>query len=83
MDGAYVVHLLRVTPDLQKFLRADVSGGPRELHARVDIPVGRDVTERVAGAARQSVQIAVIHRPGRRAELLHVPYQVSIPKDLL
>ena len=52
---AHIIHLLRVPPDVQKLLLAHVSGRQRELHAGKDISIGRNVTERMAGAARQPI----------------------------
>lgn len=82
-NGAHLVHLPRVPPDLEKRLSADVAGGQRELHARVDISVRRNVAEGMAGAARQPIQSVVMQRPGRRAELVHVTYHLGIAKQLL
>src|SRR5580658_4700883 len=77
-DGADVVHLRRVAPDIQKLLPADVAGGQRELHAGEHVPVGRDVAISMAGAAGHRVEVLVPHGWRRGAEFVHVAHQIGV-----
>ncbi len=58
-DGAHLGELRRMVPDIDKALLADVTAGQRELHAGVEVSVGRYVAGAMAGAARHG-------RRGRR-----------------
>ena len=57
--------------------------GKRELHAREDVAVRRNVAGGVPGAAREAVHNVFAGRGRRRAEFFHVADQFLVAEDLL
>ena len=59
-----------------------VAAGQRELHAREELSIGRNVARGMARAARRFVHDAFVRRWWRRAELVHVAHQVRVAEHL-
>src|SRR5262249_18643190 len=82
-DRTHFIQLIRIPPDIDKTLLAYVAAWKRELHARIDVAIGRNITGRMTGAAGQRFQIIRARGRWHNAEFLNVPYQVLIAKDFL
>lgn len=80
-NGADFIQFGRVVPDVEKLLPPDVAAGERKLDAGEDVPVGRDIGQGVACAARISLHHVFVR--GRRwgAKLLDVSHQVLVVKN--
>jgi len=82
-NGSHLVELVRVAPDVHEFLPAHIAAGQRELHAGKQIAVWRDVTGRVARAARKLLQDIAACTDWRGAEGVDVAYQIRVTEYAL
>ena len=73
----------RVLPDFSELLPPQIPAGKRKLDAREDVAIRSNVTSRVAGAARETVQDVFTRRRRRSAELRDVADEFLTTEDLL
>ena len=68
-------------PDVDEFLPPHVAAGQRELHARKNLSIGRNVGQSVTRTARISFHHIFVRRRRGSAEFLDLPNQALIVKD--
>src|SRR4029453_45520 len=72
-NGTDLVQFWRVPPDINELLLPQIAPLKREWHARIPVPVGRDIGKRVSGAARITVEIIGTGWWRRRTEFFNIP----------
>ena len=79
-DGANLVQLRGMLPDIDELLLPNIAARKRKLDARVNIAVWRNVRESVSGTARVVVEFVGAGWRRWRTKFLHVSDKLFDPK---